>query len=316
MQSKVLNTIQKTWLLMFVAICFVFIFGYLYRSAEHFEYPLRVAAAYLVLSVLIQIVFWLLAGDIWRHIVAVTAGARLTILGSLAQLFTMSLGKYLPGKVWGMLARGILMRHQGISTDSVVIATFFEQFLMLQASLVLSLLLFAFLFYGPLSWLAVFAAIGVVVFGPRLRIFAIAAYVKISAWLGRGAICVNKITMGQNDQRALLLKFIFLWILNGLVLASLYFTFFESSYSSRLLATLIFANTVGITVGFLAIFAPGGIGVREGITSAILVNQMPLADAVLLSLLYRLWVVVVELAGGLLSLWAARALLLRKNNSL
>jgi uncharacterized membrane protein YbhN (UPF0104 family) len=69
---------------------------------------------------------------------------------------------------------------------------------------------------------------------------------------------------------------------------------------------------VGITLGFFAIFAPAGIGVREGVTSAILLNQMPLTDALLLSLLYRLWVVAIELSGGLLALWSARAMFRRK----
>jgi uncharacterized membrane protein YbhN (UPF0104 family) len=46
------------------------------------------------------------------------------------------------------------------------------------------------------------------------------------------------------------------------------------------------------------LFAPGGVGVREGVGAALLANIMSLEDAVLLMLMFRLWVVVMELIAG------------------
>ena len=312
MPNKILEYIKRVWLLVFIVACLVFLVKYLYSETGRIKQPLHTSGQYLIFSGFIQATFWLAAANIWQHIVALTAQIRLTVLGSLSQLFTMSLGKYIPGKIWGMLARGLQMRHHGITTDSAIVATFFEQFLMLQASVVLSLLLFGFISYGPLAWLAVAAAAGVVVFGQPLQTLGTVVYVKILRYWGKDTFSEKRLVMRRKDQTILLIKFIILWVLSGLVLVGLYFSFFDGSYSIRLVLSLILANTVGITFGFFAIFAPAGIGVREGIISAILVNQMPLTEAMLLTLLYRLWVVVIEFSGGLLSLWSARAMFQRK----
>jgi hypothetical protein len=313
MQSRILGYIKRVWLLVFIIACLVFLVKFLYSESGRIQQPLHVGVQYLLLAGLLQAAFWLAAANIWQHIVAVTAQTRITVFGSLSQLFTVSLGKYIPGKIWGMLARGLQMRQHGITADSVIVATFFEQFLMLQASVVLSLLLFAYLSHGPLMWLALAAAVGVVVFGQPLQTLGTVIYVKLLSYWGKGGIAQKRLLMQRKDQTILLLKFVILWLLNGLVLTGLYFSFFDGSYSFELVASLILANTVGITLGFFAIFAPAGIGVREGVTSAILLNQMPLTDALLLSLLYRLWVVAIELSGGLLALWSARAMFRRKS---
>ena len=312
MQSRILEYIKRVWLSVFIIACLVFLAKYLYSETGSIKQTIRVSSQYLILTGLVQVVFWVVAATIWQKIVAITAQTRLTVLGSLSQLFTMSLGKYIPGKIWGMLARGMQMRQHGITSDSAIAATFFEQFLMLQASVVLSLLLFSILFDGTFRWLAAVAAGAVVVFGQPLQALGTAIYIRILRHWRKSTVSKERLLMGRKDQASLLLKFIGLWVLNGLVLAGLYFSFFDGGYTFKLVLSLILANTVGITLGFFAIFAPGGIGVREGVTSAILLNQIPLTDAMLLSLLFRLWVVAIELTGGLLSLWSTRATFQRK----
>lgn len=311
MQTKILGYLKRAWLVAFIVACLVFLAKHLYRETGQVVLPLHVNIHYLVLTGLLQTVFWLVAANIWQQIVTLTAQTRLTIRSSLSQLFTMSLGKYIPGKIWGMFARGLQMQHCGITADCAIVATFFEQFLMLQASVVLSLLLFASLTNGLLAWLAVVAASAAAVFGQQLQALGTVIYVRILRYWGKSAISEKRLLMPRKDQMLLLMKFGGLWILNGLVLAGLYFSFFDGSYSLKLILTFILANTMGITIGFFAIFAPAGIGVREGITSAILINQMPLPDAILLSLLYRLWVVAIEFSGGVFALWSIRTLFQR-----
>ena len=46
--------------------------------------------------------------------------------------------------------------------------------------------------------------------------------------------------------------------------------------------------------GYVAVFAPSGIGVREAIIAGMLAGTLPLEDAVALGLLYRIWLVVVD----------------------
>ena len=67
----------------------------------------------------------------------------------------------------------------------------------------------------------------------------------------------------------------------------------------------VLSLTAGFLAGFVALFAPGGVGVREGVGAALLANIMSLEDAVLLMLMFRLWVVVMELLAGALMLRGA-----------
>jgi len=53
--------------------------------------------------------------------------------------------------------------------------------------------------------------------------------------------------------------------------------------------------SVSTTVGVMTLFAPGGLGVREGILALLLSNFFPIPLAILLSFLCRIWITVGEL---------------------
>jgi hypothetical protein len=74
----------------------------------------------------------------------------------------------------------------------------------------------------------------------------------------------------------------------------------QNEFSLKIIAWMILANTIGITVGFFALFAPAGIGVRESVSSLVLSQVMPLEQAIFLSLLFRLWTVFTELSSGII----------------
>jgi uncharacterized membrane protein YbhN (UPF0104 family) len=56
------------------------------------------------------------------------------------------------------------------------------------------------------------------------------------------------------------------------------------------------------TLGFLAFFAPGGIGVREGILVVLLSNFFPTPVATLISLSSRVWITLAEVLCSMLAL--------------
>jgi len=78
-----------------------------------------------------------------------------------------------------------------------------------------------------------------------------------------------------------------------------YYLFFPAQPDPSVIIRLIVANTIGISIGFFAVFSPGGLGIREAITSSLLTTQMNLEQAILLCLLFRLWIVAFELLSGL-----------------
>jgi hypothetical protein len=62
----------------------------------------------------------------------------------------------------------------------------------------------------------------------------------------------------------------------------------------KMYPTLTGAYAFSLNIGFLAIFTPGGIGVREGVLVFLLSSIFPLPVSTLISLLSRLWMTLGE----------------------
>lgn len=293
-----LKFIQKVWLALFILASMVFVTGYFYHDAIKFWHVLHLSHGFLLAAAVIQVFYWFTASSIWRKIVLMLSCAKLSLLQSYCQLTMVGIGKYLPGKVWGMVARGLHLKKHGVSLENTFLATFYEQYILLHASVVLCAALVVVLLPARYFWLAGVAVVLAVVLGTFMRDYGIRGFLFFWHKLRKEGPATVRTGVPARAYLSLLGRFTLLWVLNGLVFSSLYFALFRSMPDVKLIATLILANTVGITVGFLALFAPGGIGVRELVSSAILAHAVPVADAVLLALIYRLWVVAMEMLSG------------------
>lgn len=87
--------------------------------------------------------------------------------------------------------------------------------------------------------------------------------------------------------------FLVLCVVNGLAFYALIRAFTDAAPS---MATVIGINSVGWLVGFFAICAPGGLGVREGGMTALLAPLVPLEVAIGSVIVWRLMQIVVEVA--------------------
>ena len=84
------------------------------------------------------------------------------------------------------------------------------------------------------------------------------------------------------------------WILFGIALYVLIRSFYALDAGSILY--LAGAFSFSSIVGILALFAPSGLGVREGILAVFLNRIMPTSIALVVSVVSRLWLTVAELA--------------------
>jgi len=288
---------------LFVLASLVFLINYFQQQSDKFTAPLHFSAPYLVLAAVLQIIFWINAAWCWGKIIYLTTSIRLPLLVSISHLALTTLGKYFPGKVWGMAARATLMKQQGIRVNSTLLATFHEQVIFLHAAVLLSCVLVALIVKTKWAW-----AIGL------LGIISIPVVMLSQDYIVRllNFLAPKLWTKGQfeswrsvprKNYLFLLLAFLGVWILSGLAFASIYFTFFRADLNAQLVLAMLLANAVGNTLGFIALFAPGGIGVREAVASGILAGFIPLNDAIMLSLLFRLWMTLSELLGALTLLW-------------
>ena len=303
----IFTLVQKIWLYLFISLSLFFVGLHFYQQTKFFQGTSRFEGRYIILTGVFQLAFWVWASLLWKRIVLLSSSTNVTLLQSFTQLATASIGKYLPGKIWGMLARGVQMKRHGVAMKDALLATFHEQFLLLHSSILLSGILVGLIFRQ--GWaIAVGILVGISLFlgNPLQRI---GAYIFMLLWqrTGRSAPKLRPINMNTYDYVRMATYFILLWVLNGLILAGLYLTFLDTHLTVNMFMIIILANTIGITVGFFAIFAPGGIGVREAVSSTIMAFSMSLTDAMLLSALFRLWVVAMEMLSGVPVIYFSRS---------
>lgn len=307
MSSRLVAAAKRAWLLIFLLFALGYVWQFFFRQAGQVQQPLHFSPGFILATLALQAVHWLAVSLLWRRMVSLSSPARVSAFQAFCQLVLVSVGKYLPGKVWGMVVRGAHLRRYGVDTGQALLATFHEQYFLLHGALVLSALLAAWVFRTEWAVLAALAALATLLLGAPLQRFAIRAFGFLARKLWRGGAFAPAAPVGLDDYLPIVAGYMGAWVANGLVFSGVYFTFFDAPIEPHLLGALILANTVGITVGFFALFAPGGIGVREAVTSGILGLVLPLRDAILLSLLFRLWLVATDLALG-----SAVILLLRK----
>jgi hypothetical protein len=192
--------------------------------------------------------------------------------------------KYLPGKIWVILGRASIIQKKGYSLSTLSAISLKEQLMYL--FLGFSVSFFVLPFISMSIWLkaiAVLTAIG-------LSLFLFNRY--IHNLLTNVFFRLTKKTFDVpfiGWQNAWKFSYI---ILIYWTLWSLGFYFLSKAISPETPIIAAFAFPISVCYGLVAIFVPGGIGIREGIIVAILISLgFDPALAVTISVIQRLWFV-------------------------
>lgn len=255
--------------------------------------PKRLALWTLPLIVFLQLVFLLVAAQIWRWIVRVLTGTTCTLWDSYMQLAVVTVGKYVPGKVWGFVARaGDMYRHK-IPLHLSMMSSVIEQLLLMTGGLIVSVV-------AALIALPQYR-VEIIIAGGLLSLVAIAVLLNVPAltrWIlrHRKAQEIPRKIPGYhvNSVFGFTLAYAALWVLSGTIFCIIYFSLFDAAVSVEIIAALTLANTLGIILGFFAFFAPGGIGIREAITTGVLAGFVPIREALLAAVCYRAWLILMD----------------------
>ena len=257
---------------------------------------INVQPAILVASVLPAAAAIILIAFIWRQIVAYLAGPLQTNLGQLPKVFFYSwIGRYVPGKVAYVVGRFVLGRTAGVSGPVLVGSIVYENVLLITtgaAFATLTLLPFlAIESESVLPYLALpFVAVGgAVVLHPRV----LGLIVRLGARLLGRELPEDGWLLTPGRLAKLVALFLVVHLVNG---AGFYLLVTSvTSYSPRYLPLAAGAFALAGIVGMVSVFAPAGIGVREGILVAVLQTTMPIELAILVSLIARVWATVIDL---------------------
>jgi uncharacterized membrane protein YbhN (UPF0104 family) len=207
------------------------------------------------------------------------------------------LGKYIPGKLWIILGRaGYISENYPWKLKDTSYVSFYTQILTIWIGLLIGAAGFLFIPI-PAKWAIVFIAgfvlLTLILFVPSLQDY----FLKISNKLFKKNIELPVIRVGELIR--LVPYFLFDWLIRITGFALLL-----GALSPDFLQLLFLPGyPLSITLGILAVFAPGGLGVREGVLVFWLhQGGLDIETATTISLVTRLWMLFGEIAIFALSL--------------
>jgi len=256
---------------------------------------LTIAPAWIAGSVLMVLLTYAMQIESWRRILA-GWGQRLAF-GPAARTWSVAnLGRYVPGKVWSVAGLVVLAQRAGVAPGPAAASAFVIQAVSLG------------------SGVAVVAGVTPHSASPlRLALAGLAAVATIlvlvwrptALWLGR---VVTSIAPLEPLAPSAVLAAIILTVLSwGTYGAALWMLARGLLHDAPVplplpLTTAIGAFTLGYILGLLALFAPGGVGVRELVLVGLLAPFLGSGGAVAVSVASRVLLTLTEVAAALLTL--------------
>jgi len=258
------------------------------------EYDFFFNYFYLLLSFVFLLSGMLGFGLIWSKILKIIEPEKRISNFKAVRIFIYSwFGKYMPGKAWMLLGRIYLGQKEGLSKRALTLAVGYDV-----ALSNISIFLFSLIFLGISFGRELFdyyliplliIPIGLISIHPRVLYFILNLFLRKFKKI---EIPLDKF-LSYRDIIQIVFYFFIVYSLNGI-------GFF---FLIRSLVYLSFYDIIGIMgafafaagLGMVAIFAPSGLGVREGVLVIFLQFYFPLSIAVLISLIARIWATLGEI---------------------
>ena len=279
-----------------VLVVVFFLVKYLYenwRAVSLYRWQFK----YGLLAISFGVVFlnFLFFIQIWRNLLN-KFSSGLSFKKAFKIWFYSNLGKYVPGKIWSVMGMVYMCEKEGIPKAATFTSAILNQLLNIIGGLILVLILSGTKFLSGMSKLY---------YLPLILVFVISLYPrvmeKILNWglkkLKKEPVKVN---LSFKENLFFTLLFMLAWGVYGVAFNIFILSLTDYSFNLWPFLTSIFVFSY--ILGFLSIFVPGGLGVREGILVFYLSSYFPLPVATLIALLSRLWMSVVEVSGLLISL--------------
>lgn len=284
----------------------------IFRNIKLIEvFPWKIELGNIVLLFLSLLAVYPITSFSW-HLLTKMMGFNVPLFENMRIWMFSNLGRFLPGGVWQYPGRVLLMSEKGIAKAKTVNALVLEGVLNLLVGLIVVTTSLFFwktplkqnLTYLPLLILA----LGLVLFGFTNRYLLNAFMTLINRLIGKklelAALPISKLL-------PILMVFLLQYFFSGSALFFLAKTAIELPLSQLPIFVAIF--TFSWLAGYLAFFAPGGLGVQEASIAGLLSFYLPLPIASLIAISFRICFYLVELITILL-LWLERVLISSKKS--
>jgi hypothetical protein len=248
---------------------------------------------WIILSAMVVWLMYALLIAAWRRMLV--AWGRGLGLWSAARIWTVSsLGKYLPGKVWAVAGMAVMAQRAGIGAGPATGSAVILQVLAIGTGAAV---------VGVTGYGAVRAAYPGAVTGLVILLAVSAGGVGLLLWpaLVNRVLRIAAPDAGEVQPPAGAVAFGILanavaWVGYGVALWLLARGLLPGAGLDLLPAIAVF--TASYLAGFLALFAPGGIGVREGVFILMLQGPIGIGAATALAIASRLLLTITELGAA------------------
>jgi glycosyltransferase 2 family protein len=265
----------------------IFFVWHLYRTDLLVPDNITFDAAKLLLSLLLLFAGFIVVCLSWGMALRLS-GIRVRFSAAVASQGIYIFSKYIPGKLWLIMGRASYFSRDGKSLRLLSMISLREQLVFLWWGLALSLPATHFILQNAAASFAVTAGV------------IILSFSLFSGWFHKRSSGLLKIIFKRDfGFRPMELGF-FLRISVPVLLFWLLWTagfhLFMLSVYDGVQPLLALAFPAGMTYGFMVVFMPAGIGVREGIMATFLtIGGLQAETAVTISTMSRLWFVTGEL---------------------
>jgi uncharacterized membrane protein YbhN (UPF0104 family) len=285
-----MKTIRTIVTIIIILVIFYFLTANLIKNWQNIPFDsLHFNSVNLIVSFVFLVLNFLLFIQGWRCIVHRLGGA-VTYKTSFWLISLSQVAKYIPGGIWFTLGRVYLAKDMKLKAEIIALSVVIETVLTFLVCILLFLLSIVFSEqHTPAHSLFVI---------PIFIIFLIILQPSILNKLINFALKIFKrpaIHLSMSYTQLLTLSLYFL----GFLIAQLigFYFLINSIYPLAIskMFELITAYTVSWMAGFIVIFAPSGLGVREGVMTLLLSPILPTPLAIAISFIARVWMIVFEI---------------------
>jgi glycosyltransferase 2 family protein len=254
----------------------------------------RVEPGWIILSAVLVWLMYAILIAAWRRMLAAWGWGGLD-LWSASRIWTVSnLGKYLPGKIWAVAGMAVMAQRAGVGAGPATGSAVILQVLAIGTGAAIA---------GLTGWGALRTAYPGAGVGLVALVLGAAAAIGLLFWPELVSRVVRRAVPDAPPMRPPrgavafgLVANALAWVGYGAALWLLARGLLPGAGLELLPAIAVF--TASYLAGFLALFAPGGIGVREGVFILMLQGPIGIGAATALAIASRLLLTVTELGAA------------------
>lgn len=282
--------LKKILPIVIIAVIFLFLGKNLVENWSSIPFDqLRFNAVLLVISFIALVAHFLSYAKSWQELMR-ALGSSISFAQSTWMIATTQIAKYVPGRIWYMVGRVYVGKKEKIQSESLAVSMVLETCLLLITSSIIFLIssmLSGTCKVGNILASLILLIIAIIIINPRVLNWITNFVLRI---LKRPGV---KITPSYTQMLKLSIYYFGLWIAQIVGLYFLVNSIYQFPISS--IFTLAGAHTLSWIIGFVVLFAPSGLGVREGVMTVLLSSILPTPLAIAVSFISRIWMTVFEI---------------------